>query len=82
MKPFVPLALVTSMLLAIIFVVVAPLLHLLFRCYFDFCALAVGMRVWGRVPFMGYVACAPFQYRRLTPAVKRGAALVRVAPYF
>ena len=64
--PFVPLALVTSTVADPYFVVVALCLHSLFSGCFGFRALAVGTRVLGRVPFMGCVACAPFQHRSLT----------------
>ena len=72
--PFVPLAVVTSMLSAIIFAVVSPLLHLLFRYCFDFCALAT---VRGLC-----VVCAACSAPPPNLAVKRDAALKRVAPYF
>jgi hypothetical protein len=55
---FVPLALVTSAVSALYFVVAALCVRLLFRGCFGFCALAVGTRVLGRLPFMDCVACA------------------------
>jgi len=71
--PFVPIALVTSMLLAIIFAVVSLLLHLLFRYCFDFCALATVRGL--------SVVCA-FSAPPRNHAVKLDVALVRAAHYF
>ena len=64
---FLPLAPVASALSALFFAVTALCVRLLSRGCFGFCTLAVGTRVLGRLPFMGCVACAPFQHRRLTP---------------
>jgi hypothetical protein len=64
---FLPLAIVSSAVAAPYFVVAALCGRVLSRGYFGFCALAVGTQVLGSVPFMGCVACAPFQHRRLTP---------------
>jgi hypothetical protein len=65
--PFLPLALVISVVAAPYFVV-APLGgRVLSRGCFGFCTLAAGSRVLGRVTFMGCLACALFQHRRLTP---------------
>ena len=69
-----PLTLVTSMFVAIIFAVVAPLLHLLFRCCFDFGAQAT---IRGSC-----VVCAACSAPPSNLAVKWDAALKRVAPYF
>ena len=72
--PFVPLALVTSMLSAIIFAVIAPLLHLLFRYCLGFWELAT---VRGLC-----VVCAACSAPPSNLAVKRDVALKRAAPYF
>jgi len=64
---FLPLAPVTSAVAAPYFVVAALCGHVLSRGCFGFCALAVGTQVLGRATFMGCVACALFQHRRLTP---------------
>ena len=58
MMLFVPLALVTSTLSALFFVVAVLCLCSLFRGCFGFCALAVGTRAFGRLLFMGCVVYA------------------------
>ena len=50
---FVPLALVTSTLSALIFVVAVLCLRSLFRGCFSLCALAVGTQVLGRLRIHG-----------------------------
>ena len=58
--PFLPLALVIFVVAAPYFVVAVLGGRVLSRGCF-------GTQVLGRVPFMGCVACASFQHRRLTP---------------
>jgi len=67
---FLPLALVTSAVAALFFAVVVLCLHLLTRCCFGLGA------VHGLRSVCAFLAPPP------NPAVKRDAALVRVAPYF
>ena len=76
------LALVTSAVSAQFFVLTALCVRLLSRCCFGFCVQAVGTRVLGRVPisWVGW-RVLPFSPQP-NPAVKRDAALKRVAPYF
>jgi hypothetical protein len=66
--PFSPLALVTSAVSALYFVVAALCVRWLSRGRFGFRALhvAVGSRVLGGVSFVGCVACASFWPRCLT----------------
>jgi hypothetical protein len=66
--PLLPLALVTSTVSAIFFVVTVLCVRLLSRGCLGFRALhvAVSLRVVGWVLFMGCAACASFQHRCLT----------------
>jgi hypothetical protein len=81
---FLPLALVTSAVSALYFVVADLCVHLLSRGRFGFRALhvAVGSRVVGWVLFMGCAGVCAFSAPQPNPAVKRDVALKRVAPYF